>query len=152
MLIIAYFLLFCHGKNIHYITVPKVSYIYIIHLNGGALTGYWLSYINIQFITRITAHFAHEQSLDLINVLHGSYYITVLTHDRSDCDTDFTFSHALPIVGIVVTISPSLNLYKMVVLPDASKPTMRIRISFFETRPRIRLMIFPILVLFQKLF
>ena len=74
MLIIAYLLLFCHGKNIHYITVPKVSYIYIIHLNGGALTGYWLSYINIQFITRITAHFAHEQSLDLINVLHGSYY------------------------------------------------------------------------------
>lgn len=33
-------------------------------------------------------------------------------------------------VGIVVTISPSLSLYKMVVLPAASKPTIRIRISF----------------------
>lgn len=37
----------------------------------------------------------------------------------------------LPIVGIVVTISPSLSLYKMVVLPAASSPTIRMRISFF---------------------
>jgi hypothetical protein len=29
----------------------------------------------------------------------------------------------LPIVGMVVTISPSFNLYKMVVLPAASRPT-----------------------------
>ena len=29
----------------------------------------------------------------------------------------------VPIVGIVVTISPSLSLYKMVVLPAASRPT-----------------------------
>jgi hypothetical protein len=29
-------------------------------------------------------------------------------------------------VGMVVTISPSLSLYKMVVLPAASSPTMRI--------------------------
>jgi len=34
-------------------------------------------------------------------------------------------------VGMVVTISPSLSLYNMVVLPAASRPTMRIRISFF---------------------
>ena len=34
-------------------------------------------------------------------------------------------------VGMVVTISPSLSLYRMVVLPAASRPTMRIRISFF---------------------
>lgn len=35
-----------------------------------------------------------------------------------------------PMVGMVVTISPSLSLYKMVVLPAASRPTIRIRISF----------------------
>ena len=35
-------------------------------------------------------------------------------------------------VGMVVTISPNLSLYKMVVLPAASRPTMSIRISFFE--------------------
>lgn len=35
----------------------------------------------------------------------------------------------LPMVGMVVTISPSLSLYKMVVLPAASRPTIRIRIS-----------------------
>ena len=35
-------------------------------------------------------------------------------------------------VGMVVTISPSLSLYKMVVLPAASRPTMRIRISRLE--------------------
>jgi hypothetical protein len=34
-------------------------------------------------------------------------------------------------VGIVVTISPSLSLYRIVVFPAASNPTMRIRISFF---------------------
>ena len=31
-----------------------------------------------------------------------------------------------PIVGIVVTISPNLSLYRIVVLPAASRPTMRI--------------------------
>ena len=30
---------------------------------------------------------------------------------------------SLPIVGIVVTISPSFNLYKIVVFPAASNPT-----------------------------
>jgi len=29
----------------------------------------------------------------------------------------------LPIVGMVVTISPNLSLYKIVVLPAASNPT-----------------------------
>lgn len=33
-------------------------------------------------------------------------------------------------VGMVVTISPSFSLYRMVVLPAASRPTMRILISF----------------------
>lgn len=37
---------------------------------------------------------------------------------------------SIPMVGIVVTISPNLSLYKMVVLPAASRPTIRIRISF----------------------
>jgi hypothetical protein len=40
----------------------------------------------------------------------------------------------LPIVGMVVTISPNLSLYKMVVLPAASNPTIRIRISFLPKR------------------
>nr|GMD20777.1 cytochrome P450 CYP749A22-like [Ipomoea batatas] len=35
-----------------------------------------------------------------------------------------------PMVGMVVTISPSLSLYNMVVLPAASRPTIRICISF----------------------
>jgi hypothetical protein len=42
-------------------------------------------------------------------------------------------------VGMVVTISPSLSLYKMVVLPAASKPTIRIRISFLPKRPESNL-------------
>ena len=33
-------------------------------------------------------------------------------------------------VGIVVTISPSFSLYRMVVFPAASRPTIRMRISF----------------------
>ena len=37
----------------------------------------------------------------------------------------------IPIVGIVVTISPSLSLYKIVVFPAASRPTIKILISFF---------------------
>jgi len=44
-------------------------------------------------------------------------------------------SSAVPIVGMVVTISPSLSLYRMVVLPAASRPTMRILISFFPNKP-----------------
>lgn len=36
---------------------------------------------------------------------------------------------------MVVTISPNFSLYRIVVLPAASKPTMRIRICFF---PKIR--------------
>ncbi len=38
----------------------------------------------------------------------------------------------LPIVGIVVTISPNFNLYRIVVLPAASSPTMRIRTGVFD--------------------
>jgi hypothetical protein len=37
----------------------------------------------------------------------------------------------IPIVGMVVTISPSFSLYKIVVFPAASKPTIKILISFF---------------------
>jgi len=37
----------------------------------------------------------------------------------------------IPIVGIVVTISPSFSLYRIVVFPAASKPTIKILISFF---------------------
>ena len=33
-------------------------------------------------------------------------------------------------VGMVVTISPSLSLYRIVVFPAASRPTIKMRISF----------------------
>ena len=46
-----------------------------------------------------------------------------------------TTTYILPIVGIVVTISPSLSLYSMVVFPAASKPTIKILMSFLEKRP-----------------
>lgn len=45
-----------------------------------------------------------------------------------------TVSTLNPMVGMVVTTSPSFNLYRMVVLPAASRPTMRIRMSFLLTR------------------
>ena len=41
----------------------------------------------------------------------------------------------IPIVGMVVTISPSFSLYRIVVFPAASRPTMRILISFFPKSP-----------------
>ena len=56
-----------------------------------------------------------------------------------DCDTcvkeQFLSSEQLPIVGMVVTISPSLSLYRIVVLPAASRPTIKILISFLPKRP-----------------
>uniref|UniRef100_A0A182KI83 Uncharacterized protein n=1 Tax=Anopheles christyi TaxID=43041 RepID=A0A182KI83_9DIPT len=42
-----------------------------------------------------------------------------------------TVSTLKPIVGMVVTISPSFSLYRIVVLPAASSPTISIRICFF---------------------
>ena len=41
---------------------------------------------------------------------------------RRDRECTLAISHA-PMVGIVVTISPSFNLYKIVVFPAASRPT-----------------------------
>ena len=56
-------------------------------------------------------------------------------------------SISLPIVGIVVTISPSLSLYKMVVLPAASRPTIKIRICFLaKSRFSKLLTVSPILI------
>jgi hypothetical protein len=43
------------------------------------------------------------------------------------------------------TISPSFSLYKMVVLPAASSPTIKIRISFLENRLLNKLWKDPIL-------
>lgn len=44
---------------------------------------------------------------------------------------DFSgLSVSSPMVGMVVTISPSFSLYRIVVFPAASRPTMRMRISF----------------------
>jgi len=45
-----------------------------------------------------------------------------------------TRGEGIPMVGMVVTISPSLSLYRMVVFPAASRPTMRMRISFLPKR------------------
>ena len=57
-----------------------------------------------------------------------------------------TVSTLKPMVGIVVTISPSLSLYRIVVLPAASRPTIRILISFFPNSPLNRFVnTFPIL-------
>jgi len=54
----------------------------------------------------------------------------------------------LPIVGIVVTISPNFNLYRIVVLPAASRPTIKILISFLPKRPLNNVAnIFPMMVL-----
>ena len=53
-------------------------------------------------------------------------------HSRGRCGGGGAFlAKYEPIVGIVVTTSPSFSLYKMVVLPAASKPTIRMRISCF---------------------
>ena len=50
-------------------------------------------------------------------------------------------------VAMVVTISPSFSLYRIVVFPAASRPTMRMRISFLPKRPLKRFAkIFPMLV------
>lgn len=67
----------------------------------------------------------------------------VKNQDSKHCQKQITdvkkkkknMSSAVPIVGMVVTISPSLSLYRMVVLPAASRPTMRILISFFPNKP-----------------
>lgn len=61
--------------------------------------------------------------------------------------TRFSFSlfiYFLPIVGIVVTTSPSLSLYNIVVFPAASRPTMRILISLLPNIANRLENIFPI--------
>lgn len=55
----------------------------------------------------------------------------------------------LPIVGMVVTTSPSFSLYRIVVFPAASSPTMRMRISFFPNiRSQMREKVSPMVPLF----
>lgn len=39
------------------------------------------------------------------------------------------------LLGIVVTTSPTCNLYRIVVLPAPSKPKINIRLSFVPKRP-----------------
>merc|ERR1711934_692288 len=60
-----------------------------------------------------------------------------------------TVSTLKPMVGIVVTTSPSFSLYRMVVLPAASSPTMRMRQSFLPTSLPNTLLKIPILALYQ---
>ena len=62
--------------------------------------------------------------VDLISLSHSS-----LSHLLSPSPFSLLLTHSLsllPIVGIVVTISPSLSLYRMVVFPAASSPTVQI--------------------------
>lgn len=54
-------------------------------------------------------------------------------------------------VGMVVTISPSFSLYRIVVFPAASSPTIRILISFLPKRPLNKLAnTFPIVTKLSK--
>ena len=60
------------------------------------------------------------------------------THDTTNChgvSTNRRVTLYIPIVGIVVTISPSFSLYRIVVFPAASRPTIRILISFLPKSP-----------------
>ena len=56
--------------------------------------------------------------------------LAVLARQKVRKETKLTVSTLKPMVGMVVTTSPSLSLYKMVVLPAASRPTIRMRMSF----------------------
>lgn len=67
---------------------------------------------------KMQGHTTHKTNVLGITVLYKLYY----------------FEQLIPMVGIVVTISPSLSLYRMVVFPAASSPTIRILISFFPMR------------------
>ena len=63
-----------------------------------------------------------------------------------------TVSTLKPTVGIVLTDWPSLSLYKIVVFPAASKPSIRIRISLLpNTEKRIYYLVkdIPFLAYFQ---
>lgn len=53
--------------------------------------------------------------------------MVVLRNGQSGCPNRWAFSS----VESTYTISPSLSLYKMVVFPAASRPTIKILISFF---------------------
>ena len=56
---------------------------------------------------------------------HGEVYVLIFHSSCAVSNKRFDRTHSTlkPIVGIVVTISPSLSLYKIVVLPAASRPT-----------------------------
>lgn len=64
------------------------------------------------------------------DIPHGERDVLVLNGlDVESCEEVSMFaapamtSQHIPIVGMVVTISPNFNLYRMVVLPAASRPT-----------------------------
>ena len=68
--------------------------------------------------------------------IYSSYAHYLITDTGCRTVNSRAYESFLPIVGMVVTISPSFNLYKMVVLPAASRPTIKILISFFPKRFR----------------
>ena len=75
----------------------------------------------------LTTHIPYSETdvsiLDRLDV--ETYTIFVITTNVISRQQDGKRKNLinLPIVGIVVTISPNFNLYKIVVLPAASNPT-----------------------------
>lgn len=84
------------------------------------------------------------QSADVIHCLQMSYTDALCISTSASFDTNYYYMYNkirscsfcsrwsklskvqyLPMVGMVVTISPSLSLYKMVVFPAASRPTVK---------------------------
>ena len=83
----------------------------------------------------LSAHVPHGEldvlvfdSLDIEAYISCEHQHADSWHSRIGCWED------APMVGMVVTISPSFSLYKIVVFPAASKPTIRILISFLPQR------------------
>ena len=72
-------------------------------------------------------------------VVKKKYNLYKFYHTPTPC-IQFTLKYnrkkTLPIVGMVVTISPNFSLYRIVVLPAASSPTIKILISFLPNKPR----------------
>lgn len=56
-------------------------------------------------------------------------------YKKQDLKLNQFIQRTVPMVGMVVTISPSFSLYRIVVFPAASSPTIRILISFLPNRP-----------------
>lgn len=65
----------------------------------------------------------HERACvaNLTSISDPRHSLSVLTNQL--LSTSWYTTASLPMVGIVVTISPNFSLYRMVVFPAASRPT-----------------------------